>query len=124
MSSAASTCTARAMSAIACSQDFNRLARLLSGNAVTLVLGGGGARGLAQIGAIRAIRESGIPIDAVGGTSIGAIIGALVALDWADERILQSCKHAFVDDRPLDDLTIPMFSMLSGRKLQRTLEHY
>jgi len=106
------------------SQDFNRLARLLSGNSVTLVLGGGGARGLCQIGAIRAIRESGTPIDAVGGTSIGAIIGALVALDWADERILQSCKHAFVDDRPLDDLTIPMFSMLSGRKLQRTLEHY
>ncbi|HKP67500.1 MAG TPA: patatin-like phospholipase family protein [Casimicrobiaceae bacterium] len=105
-------------------QDFNRLARLLSGNSVTLVLGGGGARGLSQIGAIRAIRESGTPIDAVGGTSIGAIIGALVALDWADERILQSCKHAFVDDRPLDDLTIPMFSMLSGRKLQRTLEHY
>ena len=89
------------------SQDFNRLARLLSGNAVTLVLGGGGARGLAQIGAIRAIRESGIPIDAVGGTSIGAIIGALVAFDWADERILQSCKRAFVDDRPLDDVTIP-----------------
>jgi NTE family protein len=48
-------------------QDFNRLARLLSGNAVTLVLGGGGARGLCQIGAIRAIRESGTPIDAVGG---------------------------------------------------------
>jgi predicted acylesterase/phospholipase RssA len=106
------------------SQDFNRLARLLSGNAVTLVLGGGGARGLAQIGAIRAIRESGIPIDAVGGTSIGAIIGALVALDWADERILQSCKHAFVDDRPLDDVAIPMFAMLSGRKLARTLNHY
>jgi len=106
------------------SQDFNRLARLLSGNAVTLVLGGGGARGLSQIGAIRAIREAGIPIDAVGGTSIGAIIGALVALDWADETILQSCKHAFVDDRPLDDMTIPMFSMLSGRKLARTLDHY
>jgi len=105
-------------------QDFNRLARLLSGNAVTLVLGGGGARGLCQIGAIRAIRESGTPIDAVGGTSIGAIIGALVALGWADERILQSCKHAFVDDRPLDDVTIPMFAMLSGRKLARTLEHY
>jgi predicted acylesterase/phospholipase RssA len=106
------------------SRDFNRLARLLSGNAVTLVLGGGGARGLAQIGAIRAIREAGIPIDAVGGTSVGAIIGALVALDWADEHILQSCKRAFVDDRPLDDMTIPMFSLLSGRKLGRTLDHY
>ena len=106
------------------SRDFHRLARLLSGNAVTLVLGGGGARGLAHIGAIRAMREAGVPIDAVGGTSIGAIIGALVALDWMDEAILQSCKHAFVDDRPLRDLTVPVFSLLSGRKLARTLNHY
>ncbi|HKU85754.1 MAG TPA: patatin-like phospholipase family protein [Casimicrobiaceae bacterium] len=106
------------------SRDFRRLARLWSGNAVTLVLGGGGARGLAQIGVIRAIREAGVPIDAVGGTSIGAIIGALVAMDWPDELILQSCKHAFVDDRPLDDLTVPVFSLLSGRKLARALHHY
>lgn len=106
------------------SRDFHRLARLLSGNAVTLVLGGGGARGLAHIGAIRAMREAGVPIDAVGGTSIGAIIGALVALDWKDEAILQSCKHAFVDDQPLRDLTLPVFSLLSGRKLARTLNHY
>jgi predicted acylesterase/phospholipase RssA/CRP-like cAMP-binding protein len=106
------------------SRDFHRLARLLSGNAVTLVLGGGGARGLAQIGVIRAIREAGIPIDAVGGTSIGAIIGALVALGWMDEEILQSCKHAFVDDRPLDDVTVPVFSLLSGKKFARTLHHY
>jgi len=105
-------------------RDFDRLARLVSGHAVTLVLGGGGARGLAQIGVIRAIREAGIPIDAVGGTSIGAIIGALVALGWMDEQILQSCKHAFVDDRPLDDFTIPVFSLLSGRKLARTLHHH
>ena len=105
-------------------RDFHRLARLLSGNAITLVLGGGGARGLAHIGAVRAMREAGVPIDAVGGTSIGAIIGALVALDWMDEAILQSCKHAFVDDRPLRDLTVPVFSLLSGRKLARTLNHY
>jgi len=105
-------------------RDFQRLARLLSGNAVTLVLGGGGARGLAEIGAVRAIREAGVPIDAVGGTSIGAIVGALVALDWRDETILQSCKHAFVDDRPLADVTVPLFSLLAGRKLARTLHHY
>jgi len=105
-------------------RDVHRLARLLSGNAVTLVLGGGGARGLSQIGVIRAIREAGVPIDAVGGTSVGAIIGALVALDWMDEDILQSCKHAFVDDRPLDDVTVPVFSLLSGKKFSRTLHHY
>lgn len=105
-------------------RDFNRLARLLSGHAVTLVLSGGGARGFAQIGVIRAIREAGVPIDAVGGTSVGAIIGALVALGWDDERILSSCKRAFVDDKPLDDYTIPLFALLRGDKLGRTLRHY
>jgi predicted acylesterase/phospholipase RssA/CRP-like cAMP-binding protein len=104
--------------------DISRLARLLSGHAVTLVLSGGGARGFAQIGVIRAIREAGVPIDAVGGTSVGAIIGALVALRWDDEHILQSCRRAFVDDRPLDDYTIPMFALLRGEKLGRTLNHY
>jgi predicted acylesterase/phospholipase RssA/CRP-like cAMP-binding protein len=104
--------------------DFNRLARRIAGRAVTLVLGGGGARGLAQIGVVRAIREAGVPIDAVGGTSIGAIIGALVAFGRTDEQILQSCKRAFVDDRPLDDLTLPMFSLLRGAKLERTIRHY
>jgi lysophospholipid hydrolase len=61
--------------------DFHRLARRLSGKAVGLVLGGGGARGCAHVGIIRALEESGIPIDIVGGTSIGAFIGALYAWD-------------------------------------------
>lgn len=59
--------------------DFHRLARRLCGKSVGLVLGGGGARGIAQIGIIRAMEEVGIPIDIVGGTSIGSFIGALYA---------------------------------------------
>ncbi|KAK3391068.1 hypothetical protein B0H63DRAFT_429903 [Podospora didyma] len=59
--------------------DFHRLARRLCGRSVGLVLGGGGARGLAQIGIIRAMEEAGIPIDIIGGTSIGAFIGGLYA---------------------------------------------
>jgi lysophospholipid hydrolase len=61
--------------------DFHRLARRLCGKSVGLVLGGGGARGIAHIGIIRAMEEAGIPIDIVGGTSIGAFIGALYAWD-------------------------------------------
>lgn len=61
--------------------DFHRLARRLCGKSVGLVLGGGGARGIAHIGIIRALEEAGIPIDIVGGTSIGAFIGALYARD-------------------------------------------
>jgi len=59
--------------------DFQRLARRLCGKSIGLVLGGGGARGIAHIGVIKAIEEAGIPIDIVGGTSIGAFMGGLYA---------------------------------------------
>lgn len=48
-----------------------------SGASVGLVLGGGGARGAAHIGMIRAVQEAGIPIDRLGGVSIGAFVGGL-----------------------------------------------
>ncbi|VDO72710.1 unnamed protein product [Onchocerca flexuosa] len=59
--------------------DFSRLARILTGNAIGVVLGGGGARGAAHVGVLRAMQEHGIPIDMIGGTSIGAMIGGLYA---------------------------------------------
>jgi lysophospholipid hydrolase len=61
--------------------DFHRLARRLCGKSIGLVLGGGGARGCAHVGIIRAMEEASIPIDVVGGTSIGAFVGALYAWD-------------------------------------------
>uniref|UniRef100_A0A1I7XT43 Swiss cheese n=1 Tax=Heterorhabditis bacteriophora TaxID=37862 RepID=A0A1I7XT43_HETBA len=74
--------------------DFARLARILTGNAIGLVLGGGGARGAAHIGVLRAIREQGIPIDIVGGTSIGSMIGGLYA-ETPDERVEERAKSWF-----------------------------
>ena len=44
---------------------------------VGLVLSGGGAKGLAHIGIIKALEENDIPIDCITGTSMGAIVGAL-----------------------------------------------
>jgi lysophospholipid hydrolase len=58
--------------------DLARLARRLTGTSVGVVLGGGGARGLAHIGVLRALEEAGIPVDLIGGTSMGAFIGAYV----------------------------------------------
>lgn len=81
--------------------DFARLARFLTGTAIGLVLGGGGARGCAHVGMIQAMQEAGIPIDLIGGTSIGAFMGAL----WADElningyieRAREWCKVSLSD---------------------------
>ncbi|MFC1895544.1 patatin-like phospholipase family protein [Thermodesulfobacteriota bacterium] len=103
---------------------FDRLARYYSGNAVSLVLGGGGARRFAHIGVVRTLREAGIPIDAVCGTSIGAIISGGIAFGWDDTQMLDVFKEAFVDDRPTDDYTVPIMSLVQGEKMSRLLRRY
>lgn len=57
------------------------------GQKVGLVLSGGGAKGAAHIGVIRALEEEGIPIDYITGTSIGAIIGGLYAIGWSPDQM-------------------------------------
>lgn len=56
---------------------------------VGLVLSGGGAKGLAHIGVIRALEENDIPIDYVAGTSMGAIIGSLYAMGYTPEEMME-----------------------------------
>ncbi len=56
---------------------------------VALVLSGGGARGAAHIGVIRALEENQIPINYIVGTSIGAIVGALYAIGYTPDEIEQ-----------------------------------
>jgi NTE family protein/lysophospholipid hydrolase len=99
--------------------DFIRLARILGNNAVGLVLGGGGARGFAHIGVIKALEEKGLPIDLIGGTSIGSIIAALYAMGWDCETMLQKSKELFLKKKPLNDFTLPLISLIKGRKFDR-----
>ena len=106
--------------------DFSRLARVLTGSAVGLVLGGGGARGAAHVGTIRAMTEAGIPIDMVGGTSIGSLIGAL----WADETDVSCLRRRAVEWssgmarlwRTVVDLTYPFTAMFTGSGFNRCIE--
>uniref|UniRef100_A0A8C0IVH9 lysophospholipase n=1 Tax=Chelonoidis abingdonii TaxID=106734 RepID=A0A8C0IVH9_CHEAB len=98
--------------------DFSRLARVLTGNSIALVLGGGGARGCSHIGVIKAMEEAGIPIDLIGGTSIGSFIGALYAEERSAVRTKQRAREwaksmNSVFETVLD-LTYPITSMFSG----------
>jgi len=98
-------------------QDCPRLARMLTGRAVGLVLSGGGARGFAHLGVVRALREHGVPIDLVGGASMGGILAAGVAADWSDAELIERFRRSFVDTNPLSDYTLPLVSLVSGRKV-------
>jgi NTE family protein len=59
---------------------------------VGLVLSGGGAKGLSHIGVIKALEENNIPIDYIGGTSIGAIIGGLYAIGYTPDQMIDLIK--------------------------------
>lgn len=103
--------------------DFHRLARRLCGKSVGLVLGGGGARGIAHIGVIKALEEAGIPIDIIGGTSIGSFIGALYARD-ADVVPMYGRAKKFSGRmgsmwRFALDLTYPTVSYTTGHEFNR-----
>lgn len=54
---------------------------------VGLVLSGGGAKGIAHVGVIKALEENEIPIDYVAGTSMGSIVGSLYAMGWSPEKM-------------------------------------
>ena len=106
-------------------RDIARVARFIAGCAVGLVLAGGGARGFAHIGIIRALREAGVPFDQLGGTSMGAIIAAGLAHEWDVEELTARMRAVFVEDNPLSDFTLPLIALLRGRKVSAKLrEHF
>lgn len=105
--------------------DTARLARILTGQSVGLVLSGGGARAYAHVGAIQALRERGVPIDFVGGASMGAVVAAGVAMGWDEAEMDQRIRSAFVNNSPLDDIALPLLAMTRGDKVRKRLaEHF
>ncbi|XP_019745759.1 patatin-like phospholipase domain-containing protein 7 isoform X2 [Hippocampus comes] len=107
--------------------DFSRLARVLTGNAIALVLGGGGARGCSQVGILRALCEAGIPVDLVGGTSIGSLLGALYAEDRSHSRMRMRAREWAMEMtsvfKKVLDLTYPVTSMFSGAAFNSSISN-
>jgi predicted acylesterase/phospholipase RssA/CRP-like cAMP-binding protein len=97
--------------------DFQRLGRFIAGRTTSLVLSGGGARGLAHIGVIKALREAGTPIDMIGGASMGAVIASACAMDQDHASIYQKAVETFVRKNPFSDYTLPFISLVRCREL-------
>jgi len=104
--------------------DIQRLARFIAGRAVGLVLAGGGARGFAHIGIIKALTEAGVPFDHLGGTSMGAIIAAGIALEWSIPELTERVRAAFVEANPLSDYTLPLIALVRGKKVSGLLRQH
>lgn len=104
------------------STDIAALARRLAGRAVGLVLSGGGARCFAHIGVIEELRDAGVQIDRIGGTSMGAFIGALLAQDMTPEEIDARCFEEWVRRNPVGDYRLPRTSLIRGQRARAMLE--
>jgi predicted acylesterase/phospholipase RssA len=105
-------------------KDVERAVRVVNGTATGLVIGGGAARGLAALGVVKALVEAGIEIDWVGGTSIGSIMAAGVATGWDPELAIAISRESFKEGKPFGDFTIPVISLLRGRRMIRLLNRH
>lgn len=103
-------------------EDAERIARILTGASVGLVLSGGGARAYAHIGVLRALEAAHVPVDFVGGSSMGALIGAGPALGWSQNHLEQKIKDVFVHNDPLSDIAFPLIALTRAGKLSRLLK--
>ena len=102
-------------------RDYGHVARRLAGCALGLVLGGGGARGLAHIGVWRALLEAGWEVDVVGGTSMGAIVAGFVAMGRSVDEARGLCRE-LSSARQVLDLTLPAVSFFASARVTRTLQ--
>jgi NTE family protein len=99
-----------------------RLGRLVSGDATGVLFSGGGARGLAHLGAWRALVESGTDVDAVGGVSIGALFSGAAALDYDPDVLHAEVDAKLVRRGAIFDPTLPVAAVFRGARLSRLLE--
>lgn len=99
--------------------DVERVARFLRGMATGLVLGGGGTRGAAHAGVMKAIEELGITVDIIGGTSAGAVYGAELALGYSGQDTYEIIKEHIIKRRVLLDYTLPLVALSAGKKINK-----
>ena len=100
--------------------DLERIVRFVSRREIGLVLSGGGSRGFAHVGIIRAIREAKLPVDVIGGVSMGAIIAAAYACSEDLDAKVSVLKERV--GGMFSDYTFPFVSLARGRRFDRCLK--
>ncbi|RYY81058.1 MAG: hypothetical protein EOO15_24840, partial [Chitinophagaceae bacterium] len=100
--------------------DIRRFCRIISNQAVGVVLGGGGAKGYVHVGALRALLEAGVDIDFLGGTSGGALYGiGMSHCDFDFRKIDALCAESAKRKLTSNDYSWPLVSIMTGKKMSR-----
>lgn len=101
--------------------DYQKFTRYITGTAVGLVLSGGGARGLAYAGLLKALQEFNIPIDYTCGTSMGAVMSGVIAQGIDYQELIKLIQTALAVYNRSFDYTLPITSILNGRGVNAAL---
>ncbi len=105
--------------------DFARLGRFIRGEAVGLVMCGGGAFGTAHLGVVKSLLENDYAYDFVGGTSVGAAMGGALAIGLHPDDIMAQCEDIFIKSKAMSRLTVPRYSLLDHHRLDEAFKrHY
>jgi|TARA_B100000959_G_scaffold15512_1_gene15183 predicted acylesterase/phospholipase RssA/CRP-like cAMP-binding protein len=99
--------------------DLRRVGRFISHRAVGIVFGGGGARGAAHIGVMKALNEANIPVDYVGGASVGGLVAACVAMGMKYDAMIDVFDEMFLRSRAGKVYVLPLISVYSARGTER-----
>ncbi|MEO0772944.1 MAG: cyclic nucleotide-binding and patatin-like phospholipase domain-containing protein [Pseudomonadota bacterium] len=105
-------------------RDFARLGRFMRGEALGLVLCGGGSFGTAHLGVALALEKKGYDFDFIGGTSVGAALAAAMAIGVPTRDIMDVCDDLFVTSKAMSTLNIPTHGVLDHTILDRALQHH
>lgn len=103
-------------------RDWARLARVVAGTSTGLVLSGGGARGFAHLGVMKALDEAGIGYDLAGGTSIGSAMAAFGAMDVPIDEAIERARAVFRANPTGDYNVLPVVSLIGGKRLRRAID--
>ena len=91
---------------------------------VGIALGSGSARGWAHIGVLKALDEAAIKIDFISGTSIGALVGAVYAVDGIEKLESFAKKITWKTIISYIDPILPRTGMISGKRISKLLKEY
>lgn len=104
--------------------DYQRLIRFMKGKAIGLVLGGGGTKGWVEVGALKALLESKVPIDAIGAASVGAVVGACYVITQDYDKLYQMFRtiiNSVLKPFSIKQFTWPVISLLSAKRPTHTI---
>ncbi len=107
-------------------ESFERVARWVTGQALGLALSSGGSKALAHVGVVKVLREAGIVIDAVAGTSGGALVAGALSMGVNDQDMLARVNELadMLRFRKIDFNFLPRSAIFKGERLRNRFHEW